>query len=318
MISNLIATLIWSQLGASSPLYQREDLVGFYNTSTPAPTTITKRTQVSPAQGIAGCMLCLAGFAFCFTGKKVFLPSLFLSGLFSLGIVTFTLLDVIQNQWRSFGPATDWIYILTITPVAILGGFLFRRVTQLGVVMIGALHGYVWANLLLFTGLGSAFSKSAHIVFEIACIGVGVSSVFFMEHMALVVGSAFVGGFFVGAGGDLFACTGYVEVLRRGMTAAVPAKGSEIPGEAWGILAAVLVLGIAGWYVQTRGSPPVQQTAWNPGYLIFGANPPSAPPPVWFQMPLGKAADSPPAQVAPFSVGSVLQNISTMIVKAFS
>ncbi|KAI9344978.1 hypothetical protein BDR26DRAFT_857026 [Obelidium mucronatum] len=299
---------------------RRDELRELYaNITGNAPESPTKNTAfgvrhgVSAAEGIAGCVIALSGFTFCFTGKKAYLPSLFFSGFFTMGIIGFTLLDVAQTRWHSFGPYADWIYLLLLTPTSILGGLLFRRVSQLGVVMIGALHGYSWSQILLFTGIGSGFQQSAHIIFVLAGMSIGATSIFFMEHMALVMGTAFSGGFFVAIGSDLFACTGFVEALRKGMTSPVSVGAGEVPGTAWGIMAAYCLLGIAGWYVQTRSSPARQQTDWNPAYSIFGANLPSATPPVWFQMPANKAIDAVAPTPKPFSVYEV---VTTAIGKA--
>ncbi|KAJ3068991.1 hypothetical protein HDU98_007917 [Podochytrium sp. JEL0797] len=123
--------------------------------------------------------------------------------------------------------------------------------------------------------------------------------------MALVVGTSFSGGFFVAIGADLFACTGFVEVMRKCLSGGGGndfVRAQDVPAEAWGLVAAFVVLGVAGWYVQTRSSPARQQTDWNPAYFLFGANLPSALPPVWFQMPANKATDAaPPPAPAAFS-----------------
>ncbi|KAJ3212617.1 hypothetical protein HDU82_008839 [Entophlyctis luteolus] len=113
------------------------------------------------------------------------------------------------------------------------------------VLCMGALHGFCWANIVLFTGIGSSFGQSAHIMFELAFIVAGIVSVFFMEHMALVIGTGFSGGFFVSIGADLFACTGYVEIVQRCITAATP-SANDIPSASWGMVAAFVVLGIGG------------------------------------------------------------------------
>ncbi|KAJ3017707.1 UNVERIFIED_CONTAM: hypothetical protein HDU68_011506 [Siphonaria sp. JEL0065] len=315
MASSSLIFVLYAYMVMSMPISFsiRDDLgiQAMYNNITKnaplAPTTtIAVRHSVSAAEGIGGCIIGLTGFVFCFTGKKAYLPSLFFSGFFSIGIIVFTILDVAQSRWHSFGPYADWIYLVLLIPTTILGGFLFRRVSQLGVVMIGALHGYSWALILLFTGIGSGFHQSAHIIFILAAMSIGATSIFFMEHMALIMGTAFSGGFFVSIGADLFACTGFVEALRMGISNPVPVGVGQVPGTAWGIMAAYCILGIAGWYVQTRSSPARQQTDWNPAYHIFGANLPSAAPPVWFQMPANKPVDAVAPTPKPFSVYEVV------------
>ncbi|KAJ3393103.1 hypothetical protein HDU84_002780 [Entophlyctis sp. JEL0112] len=153
----------------------------------------------------------------------------------------------LPSRWRNFGPYADVIYLSIITPVAVIGGFGFQKISQFSVLCMGALHGFCWANIVLFTGIGSSFGQSAHIMFELAFIVAGIVSVFFMEHMALVIGTGFSGGFFVSIGADLFACTGYVEIVQRCITAATP-SANDIPSASWGMVAAFVVLGIGGWY----------------------------------------------------------------------
>ncbi|KAI9331066.1 hypothetical protein BDR26DRAFT_870638 [Obelidium mucronatum] len=271
-------------------------------------TSIYKVTrEVSPASGIAGAALLTAGFSYAFMGKRAYFPSLFLSGFFTFGFISFILLDICQMHWHSFGPYADWIYLCVVGPVAVIGGFLFQKISQVGVVLIGSLNGFMWSNVLLFTGLGATLSPSTHLVFTLALTGMGTATIFFMEHMALVLGTAFVGGFFVAVGGDLFACTGYVEIVNRCFDG-TPPHTSEIPGPAWAMLASGIALGMAAWYIQTRSSPPPPpDVVNNPAYWLFGALPPSMPPAVWFKMPTNK----PPGRPAPppppaFSISNIL------------
>ncbi|KAJ3070752.1 hypothetical protein HDU99_002608, partial [Rhizoclosmatium hyalinum] len=163
--------------------------------------------QLSPAAGIGGAALVMTGFAYAFMGKRAYFPSLFLSGFYTIGLITFVLLDICQMKWHSFGPYADWIYLLLIAPMAVGGGFAFQKFSQVGIVCMGALNGFVWSCLFLFTGLGSSLAQSTHLIFTLAVIGMGTATVFFMEHMALVIGTAFVGGM-VSVGTDLFACAG--------------------------------------------------------------------------------------------------------------
>ncbi|KAJ3134372.1 hypothetical protein HK100_003632 [Physocladia obscura] len=168
------------------------------------------------------------------------------------------------------------------------GGFLYQKCSQFGVVSIGSINGYMWGCIILFTGLGATLTNTAHLVFLLAFTGMGTASVFWLEHTALVLGTAFGGGFFMAVGMDLFACTGYVEILNRCFDG-IPPHSYEVPGPAWAILAAGLGLGVACFYIQTRsGPPPPPDPTNNPAYWLFGAIPPSMPPPTWFKVPNGK------------------------------
>ncbi|KAI8620262.1 hypothetical protein BC830DRAFT_1164699 [Chytriomyces sp. MP71] len=247
--------------------------------------------QITPAAGLGGLIILSVGFGYTFMGKKAYVPSLYLCGFLSFGLITFILLDVMQQRWVSFGDHAEWIYLCVVTFVAVMGGFIFMRTNQLAVGMMGALHGFAWAIILLFTGLGAPFSQSTHIVFVLALASLGVASVFVVEHMALVAGTSFAGAFFVVVGADLFACTGFDEVVRRCVDGASLPSYGEVPGVAWGLIAAYCVLGIAGWYVQTRSPPAVPNNEWNPAYWLFGAPPLSARPPVWLPQPSAKAEE---------------------------
>ncbi|KAJ3409870.1 hypothetical protein CcCBS67573_g02056 [Chytriomyces confervae] len=271
---------------------------------------IVTRT-VSPPAGMGGAVLIIAGFAYAFMGKRAYFPSLYLSGFLTFGVIAFVLLDVLQMTWHRFGQYADWIYFFSILPVSILSGFVTKKIPHLGVIASGALSGFMWSLALLFTGLGASLSDTTHMVFLLVLTGLGIATIFFMEHMALVVATAFVGSFFVVIGIDLFACTGFCEVMNRCIDGALP-HTAEIPGPAWALLAAFGALGMSAWYVQTRSSPPpIPDITWNPAYWIFGAAPPNLPPPTWFKMPSGKApgAPAPPPPPPFFSVANLVERV---------
>ncbi|ORY46596.1 hypothetical protein BCR33DRAFT_715640 [Rhizoclosmatium globosum] len=230
--------------------------------------------QLSPAAGIGGAALVMTGFAYAFMGKRAYFPSLFLSGFYTIGLITFVLLDICQMKWHSFGPYADWIYLFLIAPMAVGGGFAFQKFSQVGIVCMGALNGFL----------------------------------FFMEHMALVIGTAFVGGFMVSVGTDLFACAGFVEIVNRCIDG-TPPKTSEIVGPAWALVAVAVAIGAAAFYVQTRSSPPPPpDIVNNPAYWLFGAIPPSMPSPTWFLMPSNKppSAPQPAAAASEWSIWSII------------
>ncbi|KAI8612882.1 hypothetical protein BC830DRAFT_1134812 [Chytriomyces sp. MP71] len=266
----------------------------------------------TPAAGVAGAILIIAGFAYGFMGKRAYYPALYLSGFLTIGVLLFIILDILQIRWHSFGQYADWIYFVIILPVSVASGFITKRIPVAAVILMGALSGFMWGVMLLFTGVGGTLTFTTHVVFILAMSGLGVATIFFMEHMALVVGTSFGGGFFVAVGIDLFACTGFVEIVNACMDGLVLPRTVDVPGPAWALFAAFGCLGMAGFYVQTRSSvPPLPDPTWNPAYWIFGAVPPSLPPPVWFKMPSNKPPAAPAAPPPPpfFSLANLWNSI---------
>jgi hypothetical protein len=221
------------------------------------------------------------------------------------GFVAFICLDVMQTRWRPFGPNADWIYLLVVGILAVLGGLVTRYFTQFSCVLIGMLLGFTWSVVVLFTGLGGSFDPNSHMTLQIVMTFAGGAAVFFMEHLVLVLATANVGGFLIVIGVDLFARTGFVEVVNKCISSDPP-KSSQIPGPAWGLLASAMILAMAGWFVQTRPSPPPQPSEWNPAYWMFGAARPSAPPPSWLKVPPNRDVSNAPPPPPPTLMSKVL------------
>ncbi|KAI9340676.1 hypothetical protein DFJ73DRAFT_797796 [Zopfochytrium polystomum] len=266
---------------------------------------ITANRPLTVAACFSGLILIAAGFVFGFIGKRAFVSTIFLSGVFSFGIVLTVCLDITQQRWRSFGPNADWIYLLLVTPFAVLGGFVHLRVTQLGVVAIGGLLGLTWIVAVLFTGLGASLDANGHTVLLIVVTAAGCAAIFFMEHLVTILGTANAGAFSVAVGVDMFARTGFVETVKMCLVGNPLPRSGAINGPAWGLLASAVVLAMAGWFVQTRPGPPPQPSPYNPAYWLFGAAMPPPLPAVWFKMPGRETAPVPPPRPA-FSITNYL------------
>ncbi|KAJ3099883.1 hypothetical protein HDU97_002712 [Phlyctochytrium planicorne] len=214
-------------------------------------------------------------------------------------IAVFVTFDLLQRRWRHFGPYAEWIYLVSMLTAALLGGWIFLRIHQIGCVAVGLLLGLIWANVLLFTGIGGNLDDNSHMVILLVMSASGGAAVFFMEHLVVILGTANVGAIAIVSGVDMLAKTGFVEVYQRTLTGPTPPKAAQVPGSAWGLLAAAIVLAVAGWFVQTRPGPPPQPSEWNPAYWLFGAARPPPLPPTWFKMPPNVAADPAPPPPPP-------------------
>ncbi|KAJ3326942.1 hypothetical protein HDU76_012493 [Blyttiomyces sp. JEL0837] len=168
--------------------------------------------------------------------------------------------------------------------------------------IIGALLGFTFSSALLMTGLGASMDVNGHTVFTVIVTASGAAAIFFMEHLVTILGTANTGAMAILLGMDLFARTGFAEAINRTWDGPLP-RANQITGPSWGFLAAGAVLGMAGWFVQTRPGPPPQPSPWNPAYWLFGAAMPPPLPAVWFKMPAGRAAEPPaPPPPPPFSI----------------
>ncbi|KAJ1569133.1 hypothetical protein HK405_009466 [Cladochytrium tenue] len=271
-----------------------------------APSGNSSSSQSSTVQiqvpGVLGGLILIAtGLAFALLGKRTFLPTIFLSGFFTFGTVVVIILDILQGRWRSFGPGSEWVYLLTAAPIALGGGLLYIRTPAAGVVSVGALAGLSWGAALLFTGAGASLGSEAQALVLVGLTSAGVAAVFVAEHGTLVAGTATAGGAAAASGADLLARTGFVEALQAGVAASPPPRAQQVPGPAWALLAAAAGIAVLGWYLQTRPGPAASPPAspYNPAYWLFGAAPPAAPPAAWLKMP---GAAPPPA--APAGAGA--------------
>ncbi|KAJ3217947.1 hypothetical protein HDU67_006975 [Dinochytrium kinnereticum] len=253
--------------------------------------------QLSAAFAIGGLLLAGVGFTFCFMGRRSYTPTMFLSGFFTFAIIVFVTFQILQRRWRSFGPYADWIYLISMTTSALLGGWLFLRIHQLGCIAVGMLLGLTWGIIILFTGVGGNLDENSHLTILIVLTTALGAAVFFMEHLIIILGTANVGAFAIITGVDMLARTGFVEVLGRCLSGPTPPKSGQVPGPAWGVMAVGLVIAMTGWYVQTRPGPPSPPSEWNPAYWLFGADFPPPGPPTWFKMPpnVAQAREAPPA-----------------------
>ncbi|KAI8845426.1 hypothetical protein BC829DRAFT_419587 [Chytridium lagenaria] len=254
--------------------------------ATPVPDSngsLTPTRQLSVAFAIGALVLVGTGFTFCFLGRRSYSPTLFLGGFYTTAVAVFVTFELLQRRWRTFGPYSEWIYLVTIPTTSFIVGYLFLRLNQLGCVAIGLLLGLTWGIILLFTGVGGNLDENSHMVLLLVLSASGGAAVFFMEHLVIILGTANVGATAIVVGVDMLARTGFVEVFNRCLTGPTPPKSGQIPGPAWGALAAVIVIAVAGWFVQTRPGPPNQPSEWNPAYWLFGAQRPAPLPPTWFK-----------------------------------
>ncbi|KAJ3100180.1 hypothetical protein HDU96_010425 [Phlyctochytrium bullatum] len=249
--------------------------------------------QITPAFAIAALILATAGFTFCFLGRRSYVPTLFLGGFFTFTVAMYVTYELLQRRWRNFGPYADWIYLITITPIAFIGGWIFLKIHQLGCVSVGALLGLTWGLVLLFTGVCGSLDENTHMVILLILSAGGGAAVFFIEHNAMILGTANVGSLVIVISIDIFARSGFAEVINRALTGPTPPKSAQVPGPAWALLAAYVVISVSGWFVQTRPGSPTPPSEWNPAYWLFGAQRPSPLPPTWFKLPPNVAAERP-------------------------
>ncbi|KAI8812112.1 hypothetical protein BJ742DRAFT_880728 [Cladochytrium replicatum] len=224
---------------------------------------------ITVASSIGALILVGNGFYLCFFGQKRLDPTMFMAGFYSFGISGYLIIFAIRDRFEGgLGAHSDWVLLIPLTVFGILGGLIVRRFVLIGCLTLGAIGGFVAANYVMATGLGGITERPAHITLVIVAILAAGGFMFFFECFMVVICTAAIGAMSITLGLDLFARTGFLEVMDRVFRVATPPTIEMIPGPSWGMMASVVVFLVLGWAMQTRPTPA-------------GAIP-SAKPFVWF------------------------------------
>ncbi|KAJ3130449.1 hypothetical protein HK098_000014 [Nowakowskiella sp. JEL0407] len=253
-----------------------------YTLATPAPVNPTPVNGNEPVNsqevikahrnitlpgGIGGLILVGSGFYLCFFGQKHVLPTMFFAGFYFWGLITYMILNAISDRVSGYGSNVEWIYLVAMFVIGMIGAFFMRGFVLVGCLALGALLGFFGSNLVFVTGLGAVIQQPAHITVVVMCMLISCGFMFFYENITLVIATALTGAYAIMLGLDTFARTGFLEVSHLAFQAMTPPV-ERIPGPSWGMMASVVVLAVLGWAMQTRPAPS--------GSL------PSAKPFVWF------------------------------------
>ncbi|KAJ3034543.1 hypothetical protein HDV00_004956 [Rhizophlyctis rosea] len=211
------------------------------------PDTIAKLFQkLSAASGVTGAILIATGLVFCFLGRRLFKPTLFLTGFFIGG--TFLILNLLQKK---FGNISDVIYVICILIAGLVVGGLCLCFFKLALLALGALLGLVIAQLILMAGVGNLVDGGTRTVIIVVLMLLTALLVLFTEHMVITLSTALTGATAVTLGIDVYVHTGLTVIITMILQYSLPPIKS-IPPKAWGLAGGGLGLAILGIIVQMR------------------------------------------------------------------
>ncbi|KAI9207752.1 uncharacterized protein BJ171DRAFT_254722 [Polychytrium aggregatum] len=169
---------------------------------------------------------------------------------------------------------------------------VFMRYVTFGTIMIGLVTGYALAQYILILGVGSILDHTSHIIYTLLISMLGIVVMFWVERLIVACGSAFVGSLLVAVGVDVFARTGFLELLGMAMMGPLPSP-QFYPGAIWAFVSMVGILAAIGVAVQTR--PPVSVPTSHWWYYWFAPRP-GQPPTSWITgKPITSLLVNPPA-----------------------
>lgn len=201
-----------------------------------------------------GIVSILGGLLLAFLGKRLFRLSLFLIGFYIFAVLAYTVLaysEPMDTNGRPLWANREYIYLGTCTVVGLLGGFLSSCLFKLGIFLVGAAAGFfVSAYIITAAGIQSDVVVISLSVGLAVLFGIGS---LFMSDYAIIFGTAFVGGYLVGFGIDVFVNTGIMHSLNAIIAKhTFSATSLSLTGPAIGILAGMIVVTVLGLIVQLR------------------------------------------------------------------
>ncbi|KAL0074082.1 hypothetical protein F4703DRAFT_1936074 [Phycomyces blakesleeanus] len=164
---------------------------------------------VSAAQGFTGTVLMLLGIYFLLFGYRFFRSTLGLVGFVFFAAMTW--IGLVNNEPPFGYTHNEIVYVCVPVGLGIVGAILFIFVYPIAIYFVGGLGGYFLAVFIL------SWKSSLVIQIEVAricfIVGLGVVMailVFMIESYTIIFCTAFIGGYLLMLGLDLFIHTGFV------------------------------------------------------------------------------------------------------------
>lgn len=192
---------------------------------------------------ILGIVAILTGIYFCFFGYRFFRLTMFVVGFWFFGNIAYIILS-------QAGVANSTVLLIVSIAIGIVLGLLLALCYQVGIYLLGALAGYTLALWILsFKAGGVIPGRTGQIIFIVVLVILGVALSIFFERFLLIFATSFLGAFLIIFGIDIFARTGYVNILNGILGGSVSSLQNE-PWQVYAMLAATFVLFLIGVAVQ--------------------------------------------------------------------
>ncbi|KAJ1654446.1 hypothetical protein IWQ61_005630 [Dispira simplex] len=158
---------------------------------------------------IAGIILIIVGFLFCFFGRRLFKVVLFLAGFCVVGLLVLLACFRIRPPHEDENTRTILYYVAGII-FGIIGGALCVCFWFVGLALIGVLGGFAIALWLLSLKSGGLITSTwGQVLLIVLCCIAGLILIFFLEKHILIIATAIWGAYAMMIGIDSFAHTGF-------------------------------------------------------------------------------------------------------------
>ncbi|KAJ1983749.1 hypothetical protein H4R34_001081 [Dimargaris verticillata] len=200
---------------------------------------------------IAGILLIVIGFLFCFFGRRLFKLVLFLAGFCVVGLLVLLACFRIRPPHADETTRTILYYVAGIIG-GVIGGIACVCFWFVGLAFIGALGGFavsVW--LLSLKDGGLIESTWGRVLLVVLLVVAGMVIIFFLEKHVIIIATAIWGAYAMMVGIDSFAHTGYRQHLSAifgGDTAAI----YHTSGKVYAMIGSTVALAAIGIIVQYR------------------------------------------------------------------
>ncbi|KAI8871118.1 hypothetical protein GQ42DRAFT_109169, partial [Ramicandelaber brevisporus] len=199
---------------------------------------------------IAGVICLIFGLLFTFLGNRLIRFIMFLA---SFCLLSFAILSICMTVKRP--EATDRqkyvVYFAVSLSLGFVLGILFACVWFLGLAAIGALGGLTFGMFLI--GLKDGFlipSKGGRIALLIAMVVVDIVLIFILEKHIVILSTAGSGSWILFNGIDLFAQTGFKNIVSSLTNAAQTGTPYKPNAKVYGMIAGCVLLFILGSVIQ--------------------------------------------------------------------
>ncbi|KAI7904463.1 uncharacterized protein BX663DRAFT_535859 [Cokeromyces recurvatus] len=211
--------------------------------------TITFAGHTVTVHGIVfSVILFVTGGYLCFLGGVFQNFTMFIVGFYCGANIAYIILT---NAKADYGSHTDTILLVVSIVVGVIAGGLLCCCFFLAVYLLGALLGYMAALWLLSWNTNGLIQTNWGRAILIICFVIaGIVLMAFLERPVFIIGTAFIGSFAIFCGIDVYAKTGFLELIDQFLHAKNLDLVVNATGALRGMLGGCLGLAIVGSLIQ--------------------------------------------------------------------
>ncbi|RUS34137.1 hypothetical protein BC938DRAFT_482303 [Jimgerdemannia flammicorona] len=218
--------------------------IGLIARDVPNPTTGPFNLD---AHGIVLAVLAIiSGIYFCFFGYRFFKMTMFLTGFWVFGNITY--IGMIN------GGSNQTLTLIISIIVGLLGGAILTCCWHIGLYFLAALAGYALALWILGWKSGGLIeSSTGRVILIVVLIIVFVLLIIFFERWMVIISTSVIGAYLIILGIDIFAQTGFASNAASFLSSNHSTNSNtNMDWKTYIMLAAFIALAIIGIFFQNR------------------------------------------------------------------